>query len=396
MAQPGKMGSTSTISLNPAIMGKLKPAKIYKTAVEPAPAPIPGSRQLSGPRHITGLSFDDRGDQVITAGEDDTFRLYSCKNGKLLKTLYSRKYGVDLPRFTHKSTALIHASTKGDEDAVRYHSLHDNKYLQYFRGHTDRVISLEMSPVDDSFISSSMDRTVRLWDLRSPSCRGLLTLPAPAVVAYDATGAVFAVAVNQYSRILMYDVKNYDKEPFLTVTLDDPTLRLISFPPRIPFMTSLSFSSDGKLLLVGCSGGAHYVLDAFEGHLLAKLELPDNNLGLERRRPEERIGIQPQRGCSGEEVSWTPDSRFIVGGGLDGRVSIWDAGQIQPRDNPDPNTPPLRLQPLTRLDGHPGPARCVRFNPRLAMMASAGHELAFWLPDQTADAEELAKELLKK
>ena len=31
---------------------------------------------------MTGISFDDRGDQVITAGEDETFRLYNCKTGK--------------------------------------------------------------------------------------------------------------------------------------------------------------------------------------------------------------------------------------------------------------------------------------------------------------------------
>ena len=65
----------------------MKPAKVFKTAVEPLtpPSPSQGSRSpqaQQGPRHITGLSFDDRGDQVITAGEDETFRLYSCKSGK--------------------------------------------------------------------------------------------------------------------------------------------------------------------------------------------------------------------------------------------------------------------------------------------------------------------------
>jgi COMPASS component SWD2 len=264
---------------------------------------------------------------------------------------------------------VIHASTKED-DTVRYHSLHDNKYLQYFRGHTDRVVSLEMNPIDDGFMSASMDRTVRLWDLRSPACRGLLTLPAPSIVAYDASGIVFAVAINQYSRILMYDVANYDKEPFLTVALEDPTLAQVSFPPRAPYMTSLAFSSDGKFLLVGCAGDAHYVLDAFEGVLLAKLE---GAVGLERRRPDAPLLITPQRGASGEEVAWTPDSKFVVGGSLDGRVAVWDAQQIRARA--DPAAHPTRLQPLVRLDGHPGPVRCVRFNPRLAMMATAGNEL---------------------
>jgi COMPASS component SWD2 len=328
----------------------------------------------------------------MTAAEDETFRLYNCKTGKQVphsplsampkvqlivafrptKTLHSKKYGVDLPRFTHKNTAIIYASTKED-DTIRYHSLHDNKYLQYFRGHTQRVISLEMSPVDDGFMSGSMDKTVRLWDLRAPQCRGLLSLPAPPLVAYDATGVVFAVAVNHYGRILMYDHANFDKAPFLTITLEDPTLARVSFPPRAIYMTSMAFSSSGKYLLVGCSGDAHYIIDAFEGHVLAKLE---GHIGLERRRLDTPINIEPQRGCSGEEVSWTPDSKFIVGGGLDGRICVWDVQNIPSREGPvDLKLAPMHIQPLAKMDGHPGPARCVRFNPRLAMMTTAGAEL---------------------
>lgn len=330
---------------------------------------------------------------MLTASEDETFRLYSCKSGKHLKTLYSKKYGVDLPRFTHKNTTVIHASTKED-DTIRYHSLHDNKYLQYFKGHKQRVISLEMSPVDDGFMSGSMDNTVRLWDLRVPTCRGLLNLPSSPVVAYDTSGLVFAVGINRYSRILLYDQANYDKAPFLTITLEDPTLALVSYPPRPIYMTSLAFSSNGKYLLVGCSGDAHYILDAFEGHLLAKLE---GFVGLERRRLDAPPSIDPVKGNSGEEVSWTPDSKYVVGGSLDGRIAVWDVQNLPARSGVvDLKVPPTRLQPLTTLDGHSGPARCAKFNPRLAMMVTAGAELAFWLPDQSADNEEIAKELLKK
>ncbi|KAH7884651.1 WD40-repeat-containing domain protein [Phlebopus sp. FC_14] len=400
----GSNAGPSTIPLSNALMTKLKPAKIFKTAVEPTPPATPGSSSRSnfGPRHITSITFDDRGDQVLTASEDETFRLYSCKSGKKvihqsssqhLKTLYSKKYGVDLPRFTHKNTTVIHASTKED-DTIRYHSLHDNKYLQYFKGHKQRVVSLEVSPIDDGFMSGSVDKTVRLWDLRVPTCRGLLNLPSTPVVAYDASGIVFAVAVNHYSRILLYDHANYDKAPFLTITLEDPTLALVSYPPRPIYMTSLSFSSNGKYLLVGCSGDAHYILDAFEGHLLAKLE---GRIGLERRRIDAPQSIDPVKGNSGEEVSWTPDSKYVISGSLDGRIAIWNVQNLPTRTGSiDLKVPPLCLQPLASLDGHPGPARCVRFNARLAMMVSAGAELAFWLPDQSADNEEIAKELLRK
>ncbi|CAK5268822.1 unnamed protein product [Mycena citricolor] len=397
---PQASGSTlvnppPSIQLTSISMTKLKPAKIIKNAVEPTPQPGPSGTprpQYSGPRHITGISYDDRGDQVITASEDETFRLYNCKTGKQTKILHSKKYGVDLPRFTHKNTAILHASTKED-DTIRYHSLHDNKYLQYFKGHKGRVVSLEMSPVDDGFMSASQDRTVRLWDLRAPTCRGLLSVPSTPVVAYDATGLVFAVAVNHYSRILLYDQKNYDKAPFMVITLNDPTLGQISFPPRPIFMTSMSFSINGRHLLVGCSGDAHYIVDSYEGHIAAKLE---GHVGLERRSISSPPMIEPSRGSSGEEVGWTPDGKYVVSGSLNGKIIVWDVQSLHdPTGAVDP-TKMLRMQPLVSFDGHPGPSRCVKFNPRLAMLCSAGSELAFWLPDLTSDTEEIAQGLLKK
>jgi COMPASS component SWD2 len=218
-----------------------------------------------------------------------------------------------------------------------------------------------------------MDKTVRLWDMRAPTARGLLALPATPIAAYDNSGMVFAVAVNQYSRILLYDLNNYDKAPFLVITLEDPTLAQISYPPRLPYVTSLAFSANGKWLLVGCSGNAHYVMDAYEGHLLAKLE---GHVGLERRSLNASVTIEPSKGISGEEVSWTPDSRYVVGGSLEGKLIIWDVSNLPVRTGDiDLKVAPKVITPLASLDGHPGPSRCVRFNPKWAMLATAGSEL---------------------
>ncbi|KAH8831309.1 WD40-repeat-containing domain protein [Flagelloscypha sp. PMI_526] len=378
-----------TMTLENKVMARLKPAKIFKDAIDNSET-LPPAARSAGPRHITGLSFDDKGEWLVTASEDETFRIWNCKSGKAHKTLYSKKYGVDLPRFTHKNTNILYASTKED-DTIRYHSIHDNRYLQYFKGHKDRVISLEVSPVDDGFISSSEDRTVRLWDLRTPQCRGQLSLPLPPIVAYDSSGMVFAVAVNEYARILLYDLANFDKAPFLVIHLQDLTLAKISFPPRNIFMTSMSFSSNGKFILIGCSGTAHYIIDAFEGHVLAKLE---GHESLERRNASIPRG-PPAKGISGEDVSWTPDSKYVVGGSLDGRVLVWNLQDLETRSG-DINfqIPPNIIRPLVALEGHPGPTRCVRWNPRFSMLCSAGTELAFWLPAE--DEAEVAKELLRK
>lgn len=100
------------------------------------------------------------------------------------KTLYSKKYGVHLARFTHHSQNVIYASTKEDGmnfigvrcvltgiDTLRYLSLHDNHYVRYFKGHKAQVVCLEISPTDEQFLSAGLDDTVRLWNMSSPNCQ---------------------------------------------------------------------------------------------------------------------------------------------------------------------------------------------------------------------------------
>lgn len=41
---------------------------------------------------------------------------------------------------------------------MRYLSLYDNQFLRFFAGHTDKVVSIAMSPTDDHFMTGSLDR----------------------------------------------------------------------------------------------------------------------------------------------------------------------------------------------------------------------------------------------
>jgi hypothetical protein len=64
---------------------RLRAAKIFKNCIElPQQTPQGGlpKQQTHNTRSITGITFDDRGDQLVTAAEDESFRLYSCKSGK--------------------------------------------------------------------------------------------------------------------------------------------------------------------------------------------------------------------------------------------------------------------------------------------------------------------------
>lgn len=66
------------------------------------------------PSNITSLDFDDQGDYLVAAGDDEALQVFDIKEGKLTKTVPSKKYGVHLAKFTHHSRQILHASTKVD------------------------------------------------------------------------------------------------------------------------------------------------------------------------------------------------------------------------------------------------------------------------------------------
>lgn len=303
---------------------------------------------------ISSIDFDDTGYYCITAAvEDESIQLYDVKQGKHVKTIYSKKYGCDLARFTHRSMNCIYASRKED-DTIRYLSLHDNQYIRYFRGHKGMVNALEVSPIDDMFLSAGLDDTVRLWDLRSNSAQGILNIPSPSLAAFDPAAVVFAVGSQDLQKISLYSMAAYDKEPFLT--FDAHT------PPGVKW-TKLEFANSGQVILLSTDGKAHYLFDAYYGGKIAQV------VG--------HIPLAPRRQSLISNVSFTVDGRFIFGGSADNKVCIWDTKNISTQLKEGG-----KLYPMTSLDCTQGSAAITAFSPKTMLFASANTELTFWLPDR--------------
>lgn len=106
---------------------------------------------------------------------------------RCLKTINSKKYGVDLVCFTSHPTTVIYSSKNGwdgmflnccifknvcvlsiflyislliwsmNPESLRLLSLHDNKYLRYFKGHLDRfgISIMYIAPISNHILYCS-------------------------------------------------------------------------------------------------------------------------------------------------------------------------------------------------------------------------------------------------
>ncbi|KAG4940589.1 hypothetical protein JHK87_044460 [Glycine soja] len=288
---------------------------------------------------IHSIDFHRKDDLLVTSSEDDSVRLYDIANAKLLKTTSNKKHGIDRICFTHHPSSVICSSKYNLEstgESLQYLSMYDNRCLRYFKGHKQRVVSLCMSPINDSFMSGSLDHSVRIWDLRVNACQGILRLRGRPAIAYDQQGLVFAVAM-EGGAIKLFDSRSYDKGPFDTFLVGGDTAEVCD----------IKFSNDGKSMLLTTTNNNIYVLDAYGG---------DKRCG---------FSLEPSPGTP-IEATFTQDGKYLVAGSGSGTMQAWS---IEMKNE------------VACWTSHIGVPSCLKWAPHKAMFAAASSVLTFWIPN---------------
>ncbi|CAK9435558.1 uncharacterized protein LODBEIA_P02850 [Lodderomyces beijingensis] len=318
---------------------------------------------------ITSLDFDDTGQYLISSGIDKSIQLYDCYKGIHYKDIQSQKYGVHSAQFTHEGLNCLYASTPdptasdGNENVIRYLSLSTNQYIRYFKGHKAQVSNLEVNPVNNTFMSSSYDGTVKFWDLNTSSATGSIGTGSNTIAGYDPHGIVVAIGKGpqkdaKLGTVALYDLKTFDRGPFLSAEI-----------PCMPrqLWNKLEFSNNGRLILVSTDTCEHYILDAFSLKLMAIIRLT-------YRRDDRWMSTKyPYSGC----CCFTPCGKFVLVGSPKHIVHIFDVSELKQ----DAEKPTIFSRSADVLKSAHGIPKIVLFNPRLFTFATADVGVSLWQPN---------------
>ena len=110
-------------------------------------------------------------------------------------------------------------------DKILYWSIHENEIIKSFTGHTEILLSLEINNIDDYFLSTSKDQTLKLWHLDSNDDlpEAVLDLSSKNTIAignFDPSGLVMAVVYpeskngNSLNVLRLYDLKKFEEVAF--------------------------------------------------------------------------------------------------------------------------------------------------------------------------------------
>lgn len=249
--------------------------------------------------------------------------------------------------------------------AISYWSLHDNKILRQFRGHNELVTSIHMCPADDTFLTCSRDRSVKLWNLQHAGGIAELKLPVEEtegtpMARFDSTGLVFAISTamkgNAGNFLHMYDARNYGAGAFAELkVLREDVEKAIQSANAVPSANavglsncnwkSLRFNQSGDRVLIGAEKGLTLLMDGFEGTVQQAICSP---------RPTTRDAV----------ACFSSDDKTILKGNDDGSIICLDiaSGTV-----------------VKTLTGHLGPVSCIASNPKFAQIASSCSQTALWL-----------------
>ena len=292
--------------------------------------PVKGWR-IQHPDSINSAAFSADGNLLATGSSDGTVRISDPVSSRAIGEVHQSE-NVHTLNF-HPTDATLLLSVSGPVTTLW--KLPGGRPVFEMR-HGAQINSAEFSPKGDRIITSSNDRTVRIWDTVTGA-------PVGAPIKHD--GEVTNAVISPNGRFLASVVGN---RLLLWELRGTPTLRYsFEHDQRI---TCVRFSPDSLVIFSGTDGGRVEAHNVFQGERAGESVREDGaiiaiDLSPDGKRllvatangtarvwqPPPRYPISERlwHGGAVESMSLSPDGRLLLTGSAEGKARIWDLSQDQ-------------------------------------------------------------------
>ncbi|KAK8603016.1 hypothetical protein V6N13_085215 [Hibiscus sabdariffa] len=252
--------------------------------------------------HVWKVVESERKGELMEKADDMNLNFLAVANGSPETTLLSPISDHHPEKKRRGRSSISRKSLSWDHVVVpeTVFGLSDKPFCS-FRGHSDDVLDLSWSK-SQQLLSSSMDKTVRLWDLIRKTCLRI----------FSHSDYVTCIQFNPV-----------DDRYFISGSLD-AKVRIWSIPDRQvvdwndlhEMVTAACYTPDGQGALVGSYKGSCRLYDTSENKLQPRSEI--NLLNKKKKSHQKKItGFQFAPGSSSEVLITSADSRIRVVDGSD-------------------------------------------------------------------------------
>jgi WD40 repeat protein len=299
---------------------------------------------------VNSVAFVKDGKRIVSSSIDSTVRLWDVETGKEIQRHEDHTEIVWRLAVSPDGTGVLSGGggtydrkvdkfKSGKDHTLRLWSSDTLKELRRFKGHTNSVRGVAFSPDGKQALSTSLDGTIRVWEVQSGKQLSTLQLPTGiGALALSPDGKKLVVASSVRPSVLRLWDLEAGKE---LRTLKGHTL----------LVWGLAFSPDGKQILSGSIDGTVRLWDGETGKQLRVLRHPSGVTSV-AFFPDGRHVI------SGSGVRLKPGSTLrFISAPSDWLLRIWDLE---------------RKVEVARLAGHTRAIMDVRLSPDGRQAVSCG------------------------
>jgi WD40 repeat protein len=291
--------------------------------------------------YVTSVSFSRDGKTLATASNDKTIVLRDVKTGKKKHILKGHQSNVNSVSFSPDSQTLATGSDKNsDGETVKLWNVVTGEEIPpLIKGHQSNVTSVSFSPdgktlaTGSTLDTDSTDKTVKLWNVfTGEEIPTLIKGHQQSVSSVSFSPDGQTLATSSYDKtIVLWDIKTGKEKHSL---------------PHQGFVLSMSFSPDGKTLAAGGedtmvtlwnveTAKEKYIFKGHQHHVNSVSFSPDGKtlatgstdttIKLWSLNPLKEIRTLQGHDQSGVlSVSFSPDSKTLATGNREKTVELWD------------------------------------------------------------------------